>query len=311
VKTINDRFYALGTTIEGGFRADQVLAEKLCEKIRLRIAEFENHFSRFLPTSELSYLNANPNREITVSPQMIEIMLAARKIWSLTDGLVDPTIGQSLIAAGYDVSFELLNNSDGQPAPARVVRRTLRDVKIDEKLNTVKIPEGTTLDFGGIGKGYILDQLINYIEPLTQDYWLSLGGDLVVSGRDGTNQHWPIGVQNPQALDQDIAELKLPSDRWAVATSGITHRRGVKAGVNWHHLINPRTGQPAMNDVLSVTVVAKSALLADAFAKTILFQGSKDGIEWANRQKDLEALVITDTQEFVFSDNMKKYLKFL
>jgi len=187
VKTINDRFYALGTTIEGGFRADQVLAEKLCEKIRLRIAEFENHFSRFLPTSELSYLNANPNREITVSPQMIEIMLAARKIWSLTDGLVDPTIGQSLIAAGYDVSFELLNNSDGQPAPARVVRRTLRDVKIDEKLNTVKIPEGTTLDFGGIGKGYILDQLINYIEPLTQDYWLSLGGDLVVSGRDGTN----------------------------------------------------------------------------------------------------------------------------
>jgi len=308
---INDHFYALGTEIESGFLTDLDLSKKLCQKIRFEIAEFENHFSRFIPTSELSYLNANPNRNISVSPQMIQILVTARKIWDLTDGLVDPTIGQALIVAGYDASFELLNDSNGQTKRNSIAKHSLRDVTIDEKLKMVKIPEGVSLDFGGIGKGYILDKLLAYIEPVTQDYWLSLGGDLVVSGKNDNGKIWPIGVQNPQSLDQDIASLNLPSTRWAVATSGITKRRGIKAGVSWHHLIDPRTNKPAMNDVLAVTAVTKSALLADAFAKTILFKGSKDGIAWADRQKDLEALIITDTREFVFTKGMQRYLKIL
>jgi thiamine biosynthesis lipoprotein len=242
---------------------------------------------------------------------MIDILLKAKMMWQITDGLVDPTVGSALIAAGYDQSIEKLSDNIDEVAMTKVFHQSLTDVKIDPTKNQITLPIKTSLDFGGIGKGYLLDKLIPLVETQATDYWLSLGGDLVVSGTEESGQVWSIGVQNPLDHEHDLAKIQPLSGRWAIATSGITKRRGFRHGKKWHHLIDPRTGQPAVTDVLSGMAIAKTGLEADVYAKNVLLLGAEDGIAWAIKQGDFEALAITDKLELISTPGMKPLLKIL
>ena len=307
VVTHTESFKALGTTIEGGFRAEREIAEKLWSDVHMSIAIFEARFSRFQEDSELSQLNRSAGRTFTASQPMMKILQAAQDAFRKTDGLVDPTVGNALITAGYDSSFEQIKDKIDQRPISEVPHSSLNDVRIDFENSTIVIPTGVTLDFGGIGKGYLLDYLVPMIEAETTDYWLSLGGDLVVSGNDESGHTWTVGVQNPLAHDQDLAKLQPPSGRWGIATSGTTKRRGR----NWHHLIYPRTGRPVITDTLAGVVLAPTALEADTYAKTVLILGSTEGINWATNKKGIEALAVTDKLQLVSTTGMRQLLKIL
>lgn len=240
---------------------------------------------------------------------MFSLLMTAQRIWKATDGLIDPTIGQALINAGYDIPFGQPPQDGPRELPEKVVQRvSFADVSIDQKNSTVTLPLGTTLDFGGLGKGFLLDQLTSSIERETTDYWLSFGGDILVNGSNEAGQPWAIGVQNPQFHEKDIARLVLPSGRWGIATSGTTKRKGIRHGRPWHHLIDPRTQKPSVTNVLGATVVARTALEADCYAKVVLLLGSSGGLDWA-RQKGIETLAITNEKTFYMTELMKKYLR--
>jgi FAD:protein FMN transferase len=245
---------------------------------------------------------------VAVSVAMMNILLCGKKIWKQTDQLIDPSIGQAVIAAGYDDSFERLSrNSAGRPKIHSATLTSFENIKLDTKNNTVFLPPESSLDFGGIGKGYVLDQLAPLISKVTKNFWLSLGGDLLVSGVDDAGQPWPVGIQDPKAHERDSATLRLPKGVWGVATSGTTKRHGVRNGVAWHHLIDPRTNKPAATDVLGATVIAPTALEADAMAKVVLIRGSKDGIAWATKHH-IEALAITDAGQMIPTAHINQYL---
>lgn len=245
-----------------------------------------------------------------MSETMLELFDAARRMWKLTDHVVDPTVGNAMIAVGYDQSFDALKGLDDRPAATRnQAPMSFSDVVVEVERKTVSIPRDTSIDFGGIGKGFLLDRLASRIRTQTEHFWLSLGGDLVLSGTDEENAPWPISVQDPRAHNRDIVRMTPPSGTWGVATSGTTKRRGIRNGVVWHHLINPRTGRPAETDVAAATVIAPTALEADAMAKTLCILGAGDGLAWALQRPDIEALVVTANGKLTALPSTEKLLE--
>lgn len=302
-------FSALGTTIECGVRVpSKRTARQLLLALQQQIEAFEKQFSRFRPDSELTRMNRRAGAHIPVSQQMLGLFTTAYRIWQQTDGLVDPTVGNAVIAAGYSMSF-VAPAIRSSPLRQRAIRNaTMADVFVDVKKRTVFFPRGVALDFGGIGKGYLLDILAPVIEEVTDHYWISLGGDLLVSGYDEDGKPWYVAVQNPHDEPRDLGQIRPPQGRWAFATSGTLKRRGVHNGRPWHHLIDPRTARPATTDLVAVTALAPTGIDAEAVAKSTLLQGSKEGFRWAERQRHVEALGVTAEGNLILTQGMEVLL---
>jgi FAD:protein FMN transferase len=115
-------------------------------------------------------------------------------------------------------------------------------------------------------------------------YWLSLGGDILCSGTDLGGRPWRIGVQDAFDPAKTAASFAArPGELLAVATSGVTKRKGVTRGKAWHHLIDPRSGEPAATDLLTATVTMPTATEADVYAKCLVLVGSAKAQDFAKR----------------------------
>ena len=268
-----------------------------------QIDDFERRFSRFLSDSELSRLNRSPGEKFSASPEMIALLTVARDFARASGGLYNPLILGELQRAGYRRSFSAPGAANIDPAidMSRRVAAAADKIVIDE--NRVKIPENSALDLGGIGKGYLLDRLAVYLhEHGVRDFWLSLGGDFLADGGDpATPGGWIINVAAARGAaargaaargaaadgdathnDQTAAVIRTNGGQRAVATSGVTRRRGINpGGAAWHHLIDPRSGRPAATDVLTATVIAATATAADIWAKCLVIGGSQSAAGFA------------------------------
>lgn len=305
-----DQYSALGTTVEGGVRGTSADAQHVLQVARDTVRAFERQFSRFRADSELTRLNEHAGTAFLVSEAMLALLAAAQNAWRQTGGVVDPTIGNALCAAGYNTSFDQVHDD---LVPQRLVRRaplpvTLRDVAIDHKRHTVTVPRGTSLDFGGIGKGYLLDRLTPLFSRVTEHWWYSLGGDMIVSGHDENGSPWKVAAQDPFSLDRDWAEFRPPAGRWGIATSGTVKRRGVHFGAPWHHLIDTATSLPSTSDVPAATALAPTALLADISAKTVILLGSEQGLQWAENQLGVDVVLTRNDGTHCMTRPIAQYL---
>lgn len=242
----------------------------------LTIFQFERKFSRFIPASELSMFNRNAGIKTPVSNDFKELLLSAKKMAELTDGLFNPFVLPSLQRAGYMQSSiakysldESLNVSTRQAAPIQMLEI------IDD---SATIPANTALDMGGIGKGYLADKLAKMSElSSAQGFWFSLGGDVVAKGLDVDGKPWQISIQDA-SRPSDILAIKMAAKQsiTSVASSGTIIRKGVNNNMPWHHIIDTRTGEPAQTDILLATVKAQSACLSDVLAKCAVILGSEE-----------------------------------
>ena len=259
------RFRAMGTEVEllldaaPGDAADAALASAEVEFERL-----EQIMSRFRPDSELSRLNRD-GRLDAASPDLARVVELALEARDATGGLFDVTVHDAVVAAGYDRSFDDLvadSSARSRPAPCGGA--------VDVEGLRIELGAGTRLDLGGIGKGYAVDRVCEFL-ALSGPCLVNAGGDLSVRGGS-----WPVGVTD---------EVTLELERGAIATSGIDHRRWRRNGRELHHLIDPATGRPAKSAFVRVTVVAGSAAEAEVLAKAA-FLGADVGVP--------RVLVLTD-----------------
>jgi len=301
---------ALGTEIEFYLQSDTDvnfnvdLAE--LEKI---VINFENSFSRFILTSELSLLNDSSDSFWT-STELIDILLVVRNFYHTTKGIFNPSILPDLERVGYDKSFNLIEPSDDKKVAIHEYQKNDFDlISIDTKNSLITKPTNLRIDLGGIGKGYLVDLLVKKIESKGyKNFWISAGGDMYLSGLTEDKKPYQVGIQNPAKLDEDIANLVIVDEKLAVATSGVAKRQWKREGKIYNHLIDPRTGTSVDNDLLAVTIVSDQAIKADVFAKTVLILGKEQGLAFINNQSNTEALVIDKNLEFSLSENMNKYL---
>ena len=286
---------ALGSVVQISLvaRSSQSMAiDALFSDLWKQAYTFERQFSRFLPQSELSFFNRQAGSKQRISPEFKKILTAARDISLAVDGLYNPFILPALQAAGYGASLVKGHEHDMYDDFAN--RKVVPIEKLEIGDSWAKIPQNSAIDLGGCGKGYLADQLADSVTSKVKGYWISLGGDVVFGGVNAIGQPWQINVLKARSETKPTTIAKVQRDskaKYAVATSGTTARYGVKQGKLWHHLIDPRTLQPAETDILTATVCAPSGLLADVLASCAVILGSEQAIQFLKQQGVSSALL--------------------
>jgi thiamine biosynthesis lipoprotein len=223
-------------------------------------ALFENldrTFSRFRADSELLRVNSTPSEFVATSATFARVLAVALDSALRTDGLVDPTLGAAIEAAGYDRDFSELADDDRPPAPT--VPGSWRHVRVAGQL-VFRYP-GTKFDLNCVVKGLAVDAAL---ERLRGEGFVAAGGDVAVRGSA------VVGLPGGDSLTLRNG---------GVATTGSTHRRWLRGGEYQHHLIDPRTGRPSCSPWTEVTVVAGSCLEADVAARAAFLLGDA-GPDW-------------------------------
>jgi thiamine biosynthesis lipoprotein len=265
---------------------------------------WEQQLSRFRADSDLSRLNATSGRPVMVPPALWEVLGVALDAARQSEGLVQPTILAALEAAGYDRSFvKLAPAMVGAPSPARA--GDWRALKLDRQTHAVTLPTDVRLDLGGVAKGWAADQAARRLAQAGPAL-VDAGGDISVSGPMADGLPWPIAIANPFAPAESLGLVLLA--RGAVATSGRDYRRWTRGGLEQHHIIDPRSGQPAQTDILSTTIVAPDGPLAEIAAKVTLILGSRAGLAWLDARPMLAGLLVLEDGRILPSRRMEAYL---
>ncbi len=274
-------------------------------------AEWEQCLSRFRADSELNRLNHSDGRAITVSPLLWDVLCQALSAAQQSAGLVTPTLLNALEAAGYTASFDKLRleANPGRHRQLSVVAgcaasHDWRAIECDPEHGTVRMPAGMRLDLGGTAKGWAAHQTMQRLAahgPVLVD----AGGDIAVSGPQRDGSPWPIGISDP--VDPERRPELLLLGGGGVATSGRDYRRWQQYGTWQHHLIDPRTGQPAATDLLSTTVVAPSVCAAEMAAKVTLLLGSNAACDWLEARPGLAALLVREDGQVLHSHRLPAY----
>ncbi len=281
------RYSAMGTTLT-------VLAPKVAPGagplVQALFDEWDCRFSRFRPDSELSLVNASSGRPVPVSQAFAEVTRAALAAAAATDGLFDPTLGARIVALGYDRTFaELPADRSISRALAPWASGAWRSIVVDPEAHTVRVPFGAALDFGGIAKGMAVDAAIELLASLWEGpVAVDAGGDLAVRGTPPGLDAWPIAL-----VDADDAPT-VRLDNGALASSSIARRRWRVGHEERHHLLDPRTGEPAASGLRAVSVVAPSCRVAEVAAKVALLLGPEGGPAFLDRHSLAGVLVGDD-----------------
>jgi thiamine biosynthesis lipoprotein len=271
------------------------------------IAALEARFTRFSDASELMRLNRAAGGWFYASEELFDVMCQARDLADATEGLFDPSILDALEDAGYDKSMDLVRvQGAARPVPTKTTSWNFRSVLLDPGTHAIRLPRGMRVDLGGIAKGWIAEYVAKELASCTEACAVSAGGDMFMIGRPGRESRWPVELEDPRDPAKTLAVLRV--EPGAVATSSIAKRRWKQGRLARHHLIDPRSRQPARTDWLSVTVVAPHATTAEAFAKALLIAGSSGVERIAARQPDLIYIAVNRAGQLWGSNNAKELL---
>jgi thiamine biosynthesis lipoprotein len=234
--------------------------------------------SRFRGDSELSAVNGAHGRPVRIGPVALEALELALRAAALTDGDVDPTLGEALELAGYDRDFRLLAAPVGEPGPPPAVRarvrRGWRAVELDRVRGTVRVPSGMRLDLGATAKALAADRAaLAAAEAAGCGALVAIGGDLATAGA-APAEGWRIHVthdhrDSPQAPGQTIGIRS-----GGLATSSTAVRRWRHRGHTMHHVLDPRTGSPVCDTWRTVSVAAGSCADANIAATAALVRAA-------------------------------------
>ena len=241
------------------------------------LAEVDAACSRFREDSELVRLDAARGAPAPIGPLLAEALGVALRAAALTDGAVDPTVGSSLEALGYDRDFALVER-DGRPAAIRVRPAPgWRRIDLDPAAGTVTVPRGVRLDLGATAKAWAADRAAAALaEAAGCGILVSLGGDTAVAGPPPAGG-WQIRVQDitghPGAAVED-AHAHIALTAGGLATSGTAARRWKRGGQDVHHIVDPRTGASVRTPWRTVTVAAATCADANAASTAALVKGA-------------------------------------
>ena len=242
-------------------------------RVRILLDEVERAASRFRPDSEIRRLTPGPDGTVRLSPVLADLMAEALAAARRTGGAVDPTVGATLSALGYDRDIRLVG--DGAHRVARV-----RPVPGWERLrlvgNRLTLPPGLELDLGATAKAVAADRAAALVaDHLGVGVLVSLGGDIATAGPAPIGD-WQIRVRDTEA--DPVTHISLPGGG-AVATSSTVRRTWRRRGETLHHIVDPRTGRPAEPVWRSVSVAASTCAVANAAATAAIVKG-RAGVGW-------------------------------
>lgn len=275
------------------YAADSVVRKKQVDSILTRI---DSSLSIYKPFSLISRFNAS-KKGIVIDDHFAAVVHKSIEAWQQSGGLFDITVQPLVQAWGFSAK-----PVKKYPDSARV-RSLLACVGTDKiKLKgnrLVKTKPCVTVDVDGIAQGYSVDVVADFLEQHgISDYIVEIGGEIRVRGRKQPgNEKMKIGIEAPgdYPLGAPVIQKIITVNEGAVTTSGNYRKFHESNGKKFSHTIDPRTGYPTQNDLVSVTVFAKDAITADAYDNVLMTMGLQKALGFAEQREDLAAYFIYKT----------------
>jgi len=238
-------------------------------RAQARVREYECRFSRFLSDSDLARLNEDREERVYVSSELAALLSRGLQYAQLTGGAFDPVVLADIRDIGYDRTFDEVPSETHASASSTRRRFRWTDMQVEEDCALVSRPKGAMVDLGGLAKGAAADaalaELAGHAGAL-----VDLGGDIRSAGLPDDAPLWFVAMDDGYGRSLDTIGL---ADA-AIATSSTRKPSWVNNGTSVHHVINPRTGQPASSDVVQCSVIADTTEHAEVAAKVGLINGS-------------------------------------
>lgn len=281
-------------------------AEIAAEKSMERIEEIENLMSKTIKESDIYKLNNNPNQKIEISKDTKKVLVKAKNYAEITKGDFDPTIGSlvELWAIGTE------NAAVPSETELKKALKTVdyRKLIIDDQQALLK-KKGLKLDLGGIVKGYAADEVRKILKKNGIEHaFVNLGGNVLVLGNKVDGSPWKIGIQDPRRGRKNVMAVLSVIDK-AIVTSGNYERYFEENGKFYHHILDPKTGYPAANNLMSVTIISSKSFDADALSTAVYIMGLEKGMEFVEDLKDVELMFVTKDLNVFLSSGLKEKLK--
>ncbi len=274
--------------------------------IKMAIAEIdriEKLISSWDPNSETSKINnAAGKNPVTISKELFDLIDRCLKISKLTDGAFDISYASMDRIWKFDGSMKTMPSKEA--IKESVSKVGFQNIILDKQNNSVflKLP-GMKIGFGAIGKGYAADKAKELLRKNNVPSGIiNASGDMNTWGKQPDGSDWKVALTNP--MDKNKGFGLLPVVDKAVVTSGNYEKQVVFNGTTYSHIIDPRTGYPSTG-ILSVTVFAPKAELADALATSVFVMGKETGLDRINQLQNVECIIIDEEGNVFKSKNIK------
>lgn len=302
--------YAQGSTYQIKYLTSEAL--DLTQSFDSIFSVIDHSMSTYEKESVISAINAGDTM-VEVDQLFLNVLKRSEEISAETDGLFDPTVGPLVELWGFGKSKNIDIDSSKVDSAKGLVDYT----KVIVNEGKVGVPSGFRIDFNSIAQGYTVDVIANYLESLgISRYMVEVGGELRARGKNVKDDFWKIGVDKPMdEIDtedrfQIIVELKDKS----LATSGNYRKFWVdkETGIKYAHTIDPKTGYPAKNQLLSATVVSEKCIDADAYATVCMVLGLPAAMDFIGNKEGVEAYFISTDEngdwKVIYTDGFDEYI---
>ncbi len=248
-------------------------------------------------TSEIIEINRQAGVEaVKVSQDTFDVIKAGLDYSEIANGAFDITVGP--LVKLWEIGFDDAHVPDDSEIKNSLSLINYKNVELNEKELTVKLTHPhMMIDLGGIAKGYAADVAASILkEHGNKQAIINLGGNVYAYGEKSNHSTWKIGVQNPFSTRGEYLGIASVKDK-TVVTSGTYERYFEEDGIIYHHILDPQTGYPVRNNVMSVTIIADSSMTADALSTTAFALGVDEGLKLIESIDGVEALYVTEDKQ--------------
>ena len=275
---------------------------EVLKKLEDKINELDGLLSTGKATSEVSKLN--DTGKAVLSKTSISLVKKSLELNKQTGGLFDITIYPLMELWGFPTkNYRIPSDKE--------IKATLKNVGSDKIIfneNTGEISfknKGMKIDFGGIGKGYITDELVKILkDEKVESAIINLGGNVYGFNKKPDGSLWNVAIRDPDEPDDYMAVIKLEDS--AVITSGGYERYFEENGIRYHHIIDPRTGKPSESNLKSVSIVSKDGTLADTLSTSLFIMGEEKAIKyWSENKDEFDIILMTNDNRLLVSEGIQ------
>jgi FAD:protein FMN transferase len=274
------------------------------------LEQVNQSMSTFRPESEISRFNDlnAVDTPFEVSAGFLRVMQTAREIHRLTEGAWDGTVDPLVNLWGFGKEGALRQVPSAEAVAQAKARVGFDRIEIAAGSHLTKKRPDVTVDLASIAKGYGVDQVAAVLGALGfKDFLVEIGGEVYASGERPDGTAWRVGINRPQPdapFDAIYKVVRLHDS--AMATSGDYRNFYQVEGKSYSHIIDPRTGYPIQNNVVSATVVAANCTLADGLATALMVMGPEKGIALLDRLDGVEGLIVVRRADGTFQNFFSK-----
>lgn len=280
---------------------EQLSRDELEKQINDILADINQTMSTYLADSELSRINTSSSTDwIPISPRLYAVLSASQQISELSHGAFDITVGALVNLWGFGPPASKQKIPDANAIQELMQWTGYQHIELRASPAAIrKAYPQTYLDLSGIASGYAADCLAELLDShAISNYLVDISGEIRARGRNTRNQIWRVGIEKPLVDRRDVQTI-IALDNLGLTTAGDYRNFFVHKGKRYSHTIDPSTGWPVSHNLSAVTVIDKSAMIADALDTALMVMGPDRAFQFAEEHHIAALFILVDGDKFI------------